>query len=189
MKSTFCPKCSTQLIISESLENIKIIKCPECKLSFENPHYYKKEKASNFLDSNTLSQKFGKNNYKILVISVAIVILFSIINRNTKFDTTVEEYSFITKPGCYATYDKETYETFIQNYAYNEEMAKEMLLSGKVIILKNYTEANKLEKEGILTKIIAKGETTEMWVSDGQLINKYETKFYRIDNHCISSNN
>lgn len=57
MKSTFCPKCSTQLIISESIENIKIIKCPECKVSFENPHYFKKPIYEQNYNINNAQQK------------------------------------------------------------------------------------------------------------------------------------
>lgn len=170
MKSSFCPKCSTHLIISESLENNKMIKCPNCKLSYENPHYYLKKHTTNYLDLTYISKNLGKRNYTILMISIAFVVLIPIFNRNEK--PNVDDYNFITKPGCYATYDKETYETFIYNYAKDSLQAEAMLLSGNVIILKNYTEAKKIEKDGFLTKIIANGETNEMWVSDGQLIKK-----------------
>lgn len=39
MKTTFCPKCSTYLILTDNLENSKRIKCSNCKITFENPHF------------------------------------------------------------------------------------------------------------------------------------------------------
>lgn len=48
MKDTYCPKCRTHLILTDSIENSKFIKCSSCKISFENPHHIKLKIAINY---------------------------------------------------------------------------------------------------------------------------------------------
>lgn len=39
MKDSFCPNCSTHLLIDDKSLSSKRLKCPNCKLTFDNPHY------------------------------------------------------------------------------------------------------------------------------------------------------
>ncbi len=83
MKSTFCPKCSTQLIISERLENNPWIKCPTCNLSFENPHLIKNIQKLSDSEKSTMS--------KSLRIAVAIIgIIWAIVHFSESSTSNVK---------------------------------------------------------------------------------------------------
>lgn len=82
MKSTFCPKCRTQLIISDSLEKSQWIKCSNCQLSFENPHYQKPTNSvKEWLSKSSDDAGFKMSNG--LKIGIVILFLLWYFGKNT----------------------------------------------------------------------------------------------------------
>lgn len=79
MKDTFCPKCSTHLLLSEVIEVKSSIKCPNCKVNFKNPHFVAKRRKAFIFEGagKTNIPKFKEVNPIpfAIIISVIIVIL------------------------------------------------------------------------------------------------------------------
>jgi len=57
MKDTYCPKCRTHLVLQPELEHSKSLKCPTCKVSFDNPHYQKPNGLLGTFSDLTKSQR------------------------------------------------------------------------------------------------------------------------------------
>lgn len=86
MESTFCPKCSTQLIINDNLRHSNFIKCPNCKISFENPHFLPREKTASKTDYKQSSSNSKEANlYLAGLISVVVIILVIVIENPIHF--------------------------------------------------------------------------------------------------------
>lgn len=83
MKDTYCPKCRTHLLISESLENSRYLKCTTCNTSFKNPLLEKKKKVNPL--EKVYSQESNENtntksNTLFFFALAALVILVIFIN-------------------------------------------------------------------------------------------------------------
>jgi len=69
---TNCPNCNLNLTVPDGLKKEKYIKCLSCGYVFENPFYVQKEKSKEGLQ------------WKILLILVGIVLVFSFVPRHGK---------------------------------------------------------------------------------------------------------
>lgn len=82
MKDTYCPKCRTHLILTDSIENSKFIKCSSCKISFENPHHIKPKKSP--LITIKKLQVIGLKPVYFLLLFVLIIVAINISKKHTE---------------------------------------------------------------------------------------------------------
>jgi len=150
MKDTYCPKCSTHLILSDQIKESKFLKCPTCKSSFENPHFPKPKREPIF-DEETLTEirEFGSKIFKTknLIWGSIIIIISLFLYGGLSDDISYEIYEssntipMIKKGGVFYV------------HIYINGVSREIIFdTGASSISISETFANSLWKQGKLTE-------------------------------------
>lgn len=104
MKDTYCPKCRTHLVLQPELEHSKSLKCPTCKVSFDNPHY---QKPNGFLGTFSDLTKSQRN----WLLGIGTIIVIFIIGSLSEGTSERDEFN--------SNYDSQAIEKTVYKYSSN----------------------------------------------------------------------
>ena len=145
MKDTYCPKCRTHLILQPELEHSKSLKCPSCKVSFDNPHYQK---------SNGLQEAFSNltKPQRNWLLGIGAVIAILIIGSLSDGTSNRVEFS--------SDYDIESNEEKIYHYSSN---SYDIEKNGRIITKTELTyHTFDFRKKIVIQNSIINGKRIEM---------------------------
>lgn len=195
MKDTFCPKCRTHLILADNIENSKRLKCSQCFLEFDNPHYIKPISSFQYqqpivnIHNNSTASKFVFNPIIFFFIVFVIVAIIGIRHYTSK-TTTIDKQSLITLKEPTSTNDDDNNSNIIKMkkedgvykvHIYINGVRMEFIFdTGASTISISQTEAHFLIKQGTLTNDDIKGSANFFDangdISVGRIINLREVK-------------
>lgn len=174
MENTFCPKCSTQLIIDNNLIHSNFIKCPNCKISFENPYFSPRERVTAKTNYNQTSSNVKLSSTKQIiyaVISVSIVLAIWISAKSNSHSTSNtsktenSQHTYIIQPNYLGAISEESLHKCIRIINnHDDEALAQMISYGEVFELPEGKEAFLIDSKFMgAVKIRFKGELDEVW--------------------------
>ena len=174
MKDTYCPKCRTHLILSDSIENLIFLKCPTCKSSIENPHY-QKPKRKPIINIKEVSLSVDKyigsiKTLGLIIISIGFAIIVFALSRSCDEG---DEYcpDWELKVEDFGTFTKDDYDKVVEYSIHNEtDLINEMIIDGRLVELPKGTVVYLIDSYLLgVAHVRIKNTTTQLWITTSSL--------------------
>lgn len=151
---TNCPKCGSQLTITNDVKVSRHIRCPQCNNEFYNPNYKKAIAYQN--------KEFNIKNIKpINAVVIGIITLF-IIGYFSNGDNLTTVY--ITQSGYMGASSEEVLDRFTEYSIHKDyEAIQQLMNNGMIVSIPSGKEAFVVKANFSTVKIRIKGETSELW--------------------------